>query len=138
MTEADMAKLIMPAYIDTAKTFGQLAVGALVLSVAFREKILGETGRKFVTLMMAGSWLLFLVSIGASALYQYLAVKFMIYLLATPDQLKGVKDIWDYAPFLAPAYIYAVMLVSFFLGALLLVLGAAQQLFGARTPGKEG
>lgn len=95
MTPAEMAKTIMPLYIDTAKTFGQLSVGALVLSVAFREKILGEKGRKSVTLMLVGSWFFFLVSIGTSALYQYVAVKFIVYLLATHEQLEQATDIWD-------------------------------------------
>ena len=44
MTEAEMAKTVMPLYIDTAKMFGQLAIGALAVSVVFREKVLGEVG----------------------------------------------------------------------------------------------
>jgi hypothetical protein len=35
---------IMAAHSDTAKTFTQLSLGALVLSITFFEKVLGETG----------------------------------------------------------------------------------------------
>jgi len=71
----EFAKTVMPLYIDTAKTYAQLGIGALVLSIAFKERVLGELGRKSVSILLVVSWFLFLLTVGASAFYQYLAVK---------------------------------------------------------------
>jgi hypothetical protein len=71
----EFAKTVMPLYIDTAKTYAQLGIGALVLSIGFKERVLGELGRKSVSILLVVSWFLFLLTVGASAFYQCLAVK---------------------------------------------------------------
>ena len=49
MTELELAtesvKLLMPLYIDSAKTYSQLSIGALALTIVFKEKVLGDVGR---------------------------------------------------------------------------------------------
>ena len=44
MTEFEVNKVIMPLYIDSAQVYLQLSIGALALSIAFKEKVLGEEG----------------------------------------------------------------------------------------------
>ena len=126
--DQEFAKTIMPAFIDTAKMFSQLSVGALLLSIAFQEKVLGRVGRRFVTVFVLISWFLFLIAIGSGAVYQWTAVHFMDYYLSgQPEDFYG-HAWWVF--FMQPGVWYAVMMIAFFLGALLLVIGSAQQLYG--------
>lgn len=128
--DLEFAKTIMPAYIDTAKMFSQLSVGALILSIGFQEKVLGRVGRKFVTVFLIVSWFLFLIAIGSGAVYQWTAVHFMDYYLSGQPEPEGFYGSAWWAFFMQPGIWYAVMMVAFFLGALLLVIGSAQQLYG--------
>ena len=93
--DLDFAKIIMPAFIETAKVLSQLSVGALVLSIGFQEKVLGRTGRRFVTVFLVVSWFLFLTAIGSSAVYQWTAVHFMDYCLSgqpVPDSIRWTRS----------------------------------------------
>jgi hypothetical protein len=47
---------IMAAYSDTAKTYTQLSLGALVLSVTFFDKVLGQHDRIPVDLVLLLAW----------------------------------------------------------------------------------
>jgi hypothetical protein len=125
--DLDFAKIIMPAFIETAKMFSQLSVGALVLSIGFQERVLGRTGRKFVTVFLVVSWFLLLIAIGSSAVYQWTAVHFMDYYLSGQPEDFYPPAWWVF--FMQPGVWYAVLMVTFFAGALLLVIGSAQQLF---------
>ena len=40
-----LAKETMPLYVDASKSYAQMAGAAIALTVTFREKILGETGK---------------------------------------------------------------------------------------------
>ncbi len=114
--EADLK--IMPFYIDTAKMYMGLASGALGLTMAFRERIVGAAPGESVGGCMVASWFALLLAIGGSAFYQYLAVKYL-------DISSGATDKGPF-PVLAdnPGYVYGFMLVSFYAGAVLLVLAA--------------
>ncbi len=68
---------IMEGYIDTAKTYTQLSLGALVLSITFIEKVLGLSGKISVHYMLMVSWFFWLLAALAGAFYQYLAVRFL-------------------------------------------------------------
>ena len=70
-------KEIIPLYIDTAKSFLNVSSAALGLTIVFREKVVGVQLNSKVGLLMISSWLFYLLTIGASVLYQYLAVKFL-------------------------------------------------------------
>jgi hypothetical protein len=123
-------KDVMPLYIDSAKTYAQLSIGALAFSIAFKEKVLGQKGPLRAGFVLISSWSLFLISIAASAWYQYISVKFIEFVRnseltsdATPGLVGGL---------LGPAPAYGAMLVSFFLGALLLVVASSRQLFSSQ------
>ncbi len=112
----EVNQTIIPLYMESAQTFLELGIAALALTVIFREKILGEIVVKRVPVPLLISWLSFLVAIGASGFYQYLAVKFLDHLSGTGGNIKYFKSL-----VLAPGRVYGVMLVSFFTGALFLV-----------------
>lgn len=66
---------IMLAYCDTAKTYSQLGLGALVLSITFFEKVTKTAVSVDAPLIVA--WVGWLVCAVAGALYQYLAVRYL-------------------------------------------------------------
>src|SRR5712691_2161263 len=68
---------IMAAYSDTAKTYSQLSVGALVLSVTFFEKVVKVAGTLPVDRFLIAAWVGWLVTALAGSFYQYLAVRFL-------------------------------------------------------------
>lgn len=67
----------MTAYSETAKTYGQLSLGALVLSVTFIEKVAASSVNEEASLWLYAAWCLWLISALAGATYQYLAVRFV-------------------------------------------------------------
>lgn len=73
----DEERKIMAAYSDTAKTYSQLSLGALVLSVTFLEKVAGDRLAASVDLPLLLAWCAWLLSALAGAFYQYLAVRFL-------------------------------------------------------------
>lgn len=77
MARLQEERKIMEAYADTAKTYTQLSLGALLLSITFIEKILGITGRVSVHYLLLFSWIFWLLAALAGAFYQYLAVRFL-------------------------------------------------------------
>jgi hypothetical protein len=68
---------IMTAYSDTAKTYSQLSLGALVLSITFFEKVADTAGKIPVETPLVIAWSGWLVCTLAGAFYQYLAVRFL-------------------------------------------------------------
>src|SRR5262249_37388110 len=118
----------IPMYIDTGKMFIQLGTGVLALTVLFRENILGETGKVRLTKLLSFSWASLLLSMGAAALYQYRAVKFLESLSPYPGRVTPFDRLTELA------VLYAVMLVMFFLGTLLFILSAGQSAASSRKP----
>jgi len=117
-------KEIIPLYIDTAKSFAALSSGALGLTIVFYEKIVGAKPGNPVNRMMVASWLFYLLTIASSALYQYLAVRFL-------DWVSCYKAAEShlYQPLIESPYImYGAMLIFFLLASTLLVLAAWRQL----------
>lgn len=68
---------IMAAYSDTAKTYSQLSLGAVVLSITFIEKVATSTVPNAATGWLYAAWCGWLVAALAGAFYQYLAVRFL-------------------------------------------------------------
>lgn len=68
---------IMAAYSDTAKTYSQLSLGALVLSITFIEKVVAAAVPNVASFWLYAAWCSWLVSALSGALYQYLAVRFL-------------------------------------------------------------
>jgi hypothetical protein len=109
---------IMAAYSDTAKTYTQLSLGALVLSVTFFEKVLGHSGRIPVDVFLLLAWVCWLVGVLAGAFYQYLAVRFLEArgedwgLLRRGGHPQAFENLARH-----PWKVYAVLIVGFYLGA---------------------
>ena len=107
-------------YIDNAKSYIQISLGALVLPVFFLKEITGQDHNPAqINWLLITSWLCFLFAIGAGLLYQYMAVKFMHYIAG--------ENVWYRVPkwmVQSPGYIYGPMVVSFYLGALAFVVYA--------------
>ena len=116
-------KEIIPLYIDTAKSFLNVSSAALGLTIVFREKVVGVQLNSKVGLLMISSWLFYLLTIGASVLYQYLAVKFL-------DSVSCARGTIQYFETLVanPGIIYGIMLVFFFIASLLLIATASKEL----------
>ena len=68
---------VMAAYSDTAKTYSQLSLGALVLSITFIEKVVTSTVPNVATIWLYVAWCAWLVAALSGAFYQYLAVRFL-------------------------------------------------------------
>ncbi len=118
----ESVQLLIPMYIDSAKTYLELSVGALALTIVFREKVMGDVDQIKVNLTIAISWFLFLIAIGASAYYQWVAVKLVEY------HVLGVKQFPLTISWLWPRYAYGLMVCGFFLGASLVVLSSIYRL----------
>lgn len=114
---------IIPLYIDSAKTFMALSTGALGLTIAFREKIVGAKPGTKVGIPMQLSWLFFLLTGSLSAFYQYLGVKFLDSVSCFPGSIQ-------YFEYLVrnPGKVYAAMLLSFVLASIFLFFSGILQL----------
>jgi hypothetical protein len=109
---------IMAAYSDTAKTYSQLSVGALVLSVTFFEKVVKVPGTLPVDCFLIAAWVAWLVTALAGSFYQYLAVRF----LEARGEDWGIMTRTGHPQvfrWLAqnPWFVYGTMLVSFMAGS---------------------
>ena len=137
MNEQEMIKTfymeIMPMYIDSSKTYLQLAIGAVAFSTTFHEKVLGKTGSIRLSSLLICSWLAFLFTIAFSAWYQYSAVKIIESNLSVEAGMETGGGMILFS-FLEPGYAYGGMVISFFVGAILLVASSAQQLLSRKTP----
>ncbi len=122
---------IMAAYTDTAKTYTQLSLGALVLSVTFFEKVLGETGRLRVDVPLLAAWIFWLAAVLAGALYQYLAVRFLEArgeewgLLERSGHRQAFQNLARH-----PWKVYVVLLAGFYLGSVCFAVVGALRLLG--------
>ena len=127
----EVNQIIIPLYIESAQLYLQLSIAAIGLSVAFKEKILGQKSKKNVSRALVGSWLLYLVTIGVSAFYQYLAVKFLDKSLDPDVTVKWFKDLVN-----EPGHIYGVMMITFFLASTLFVISSALELRQSKMANK--
>jgi hypothetical protein len=126
MDNLQYAEHVMPLWIDGAKSFAATSSAALALTVIFKEKILGVTGRMRTSSILISSWGAYLLCVGSSVLYQWMAVHWIISLRDNPN-----TDIRPpYYPFewLTPHFVYGMMMVLFYVGSVLLVVSAAQEL----------
>jgi hypothetical protein len=125
MDNLQYAKEVMPLYIESAKTFAQTSSAALALTIIFKEKILGVSGCVRTSAYLVGTWAAFLLSVGTSVLYQWMAVRWIIALRNDPNtsNLPAYPIGW-----LSPHLIYGAMVTTFYAGALLFVISAAREL----------
>jgi len=116
----------MKSYSDTAKSFTQLAVAALVLPIVFARQIFAvKTDERVpVDWFLLLIWSPFLLATGLGLLYQYLAVKFL--------SANFWKEDWDKSFWLVrdPGYVFGAIMIAFFFGAILFVVRAYLRLLG--------
>lgn len=119
----------MSAYSETAKTYGQLSLGALVLSVTFIEKVAASSVNKEASLWLYAAWCLWLLSVLAGAAYQYLAVRFVEArgekwgLLSRSDHPQAFEHLANH-----PWPVYGCMLLAFASGSICFVAFGISQL----------
>ncbi len=128
---ADSARLFMPMFIDNAKVYMQLAMATLVATVIFQEKTSHAKLMNQRDLVLIGSWIMLLLCIGLSALYQYLAIERMMVALESPMMHSRMPKSLIYSP----GRVYAFMMFTFYLGAVLFVVSAARQLLRRQSNG---
>ncbi len=117
---------VMELFIDNAKTYVQLSVGALVLSVTFLHDILGvpKDHKVQVPPGLLACWIFFLVAVVSGALYQYHAVKYIEKASGLRGNASWMRK-FDESPYL----LYGTMLICFGFGALLFTLSAIYMLW---------
>lgn len=126
MDNLQYAEHVMPLWIDGAKTFAATASAALGLTIIFKEKVLGNSGRMQSSRYLVSSWGSYLLCIGASVTYQWMAVHWIIALRDDPYT-------WNrppYYPFphVSPHAVFGLMMACFFMGSLFLVVASIQEL----------
>ena len=120
---------IMAAYSETAKTYGQLSAGALVLSVTFIETVAGSSVSKAASFWLYAAWSFWLISTLAGALYQYLAIRFIEArgtqwgLLTRSGHVQAFARLANH-----PWPVYGGMLLAFALGCICFVVFGVGQL----------
>ena len=124
---------LIKVYIDSARAFIQLSSAGLLAPVILKSNIFGLFQKEdeysgFELMFVCLSWIFFLLAIGAGILYQYVAIKFAEYRLDP----KGT-----YVPHLfealvkthGPGWVYGLMVVSFYGGAIAVVLYSSIAIF---------
>lgn len=106
---------LMDGYIDTAKTFTQLCLGALVLSITFIEKVLGMSGKLSIDILLLIAWLFWLLGALSGAFYQYRAVKWLEGLAKKYNLVKEEDHAGDILK-VFPYKVYGFLLISFYCG----------------------
>jgi hypothetical protein len=116
-------KEIISRYMDTANTFLKLSSGALALTITLKENIFAFTPGKPISKVMIALWILYLLAIGSSALYQYFAVRF----LDSFSRFPGESGMFEWVE-KNPGWLYGAMVVFFIFGSAALVIAAAQKI----------
>lgn len=112
---------IIGLFIDNAKTYVQLSIGALVLSVTFLHEVVGAPPNQKLQVpwLLMVSWSSFLIAILTGAFYQYHAIK---YIESNSDV--GYNPSWNKRFDREPSWLYGAMLITFVLGAALFTVAA--------------
>jgi hypothetical protein len=133
---------LMKAFCDTAKAYIQIGSAALVLPILFTQVLLGrevaekglrDTGMPRSLIL---SWIFFLLAIGFGLAYQWLAIRLMwdeLHREQVTDHnvaQPGFRITW-WVPqlrWLNRSLLYGLMIMSFYLGAVLFVVFAVHAL----------
>jgi hypothetical protein len=117
-------------FVENAKTYIQLATGALLLSATFSQGMTGQPGLPVRDLYLWISWLAWLMAILAGVTYQYCAAKYLEAL-----EIKNGSLFYGRAePFTAlrrwtqnPYQLYAALMIFFYGGTIWFAGAAAYQ-----------
>jgi len=118
-------------FVENAKTYIQLATGALLLSVTFSQGMTGQTRIPVNELFLWVSWLSWLLAILAGATYQYCAAKY----LEALERKNGSLFYGRAEPFVVlrhwtqnPYQLYGALMIFFYGGTSWFAVAAAYQL----------
>jgi hypothetical protein len=109
----------MGMYTSSMGTFISLSLAALGLSIAFREKVLGQKGPLIITKTLFGSWLCLMLTIALGTLYLYVA----------PKHVENRFKCSDFVllNILSPGFIYGAALTLFVAGCSLMFMAILHQ-----------
>ena len=92
MDQFEIEKELSNLYSLTVKTYIQLSIGGLVLSITFIERVLGSTPGAQIGRWLAATWILFLLSALLGATYQFLAARWLEWIADKHNLLfKGIS-----------------------------------------------
>ena len=119
-------------FIETAKTFTQLATGALLLSVTFSQGLTGQTHIAVKQLLyLYVPWASWLLAILVGSIYLYCAVKYLQILEIKHGTLynKRLKPIFGFRRLTEkPWWLYAALIFFFYFGTISFAVAVAYQL----------
>lgn len=114
----EVNKDILPLYISNVELFISLSIAAIVLSVAYREKVLGNNGAVEIGWPLIMAWFFLLSAIGVGSYYMFAAIKHM-------------EARYDCGSYLTlgepPGTIYSIVVVLFTLGIFSLFISVIRQ-----------
>jgi hypothetical protein len=116
---------VLDRFIDNAKSYIQISSGGLLLSVTFLHEIVGTQKEKPVHPgpWLTAAWICWLVTILAGTTCQYFGAKFLEWKAGVPRHHRSIPR-WIIQH---PWPMYGLMLVGFYLGAILFTVGAITQ-----------
>jgi hypothetical protein len=130
MDQFDREKELSGLYSQTVKTYIQLSIGGLALSITFIDKVLGSDPKVEIVAWLLATWLLLLMwlllltSAVLGATYQYLGVRWLEWIADRENLLfKGVKRGKKGGFFVEHCVkhcsrFYVAMLIAFYAGCL--------------------
>ncbi|WP_044418311.1 hypothetical protein [Halarcobacter anaerophilus] len=114
----------MPLYTSSTEVFITLAITLLGLSVAFREKVLGQSGRLKITKILLLIWFFLSFAIASGIFYLY----------AAPKHIEMRFQCDYYAPLgIWPGHVYGMCTISLILGIFLLFILMVNQAKKVKT-----
>lgn len=131
--ESDPKLEIIKAYISSAESFVKLSTGGLVLPIALKSQVFGLFGLTgtlppVARVLVCASWLMFLTTIASGVLYEYSAVKWLEY-RSDPTSTYVPRLLTYLIVEGGPGVAYGIMAVTFYVGAVTVVLYSAYALF---------
>ncbi|MBN1654419.1 MAG: hypothetical protein JXA30_11675 [Deltaproteobacteria bacterium] len=123
-------------FIDNAKTYVQLATGALLLSVTFSKELTNSPTIPMTDVYLLVPWICWLIAILAGATYQYCAAKYLEELEQKNGSLyNGRVEVFVILRYWVsnPYQLYGALMFLFYIGTLWFVITAICQLMG-RVP----
>lgn len=117
MDQFEIEKEFSKLYSLTVKTYIQLSIGGLILSITFIERVLGSTPGAHIGRWLAATWILFLLSALLGATYQFLAVRWLEWIADKHNLLyKGVRRSKGGFWVSHCTIVYIAMLLTFYAG----------------------
>jgi hypothetical protein len=152
LTESEFRYLstVMQMYVDSVKSYTQMATGALLLPIVFLRQVMGLKDSEAVSFLptpLWAAWILLLLSIGAGLLYQVRAARYLETEMeeeqeserdqereGTPQKRETEQGEERMTALQAiiqenPGYVFDFMIVAFYIGMTFLVIGAVEARF---------